>query len=282
MKEFRGKVAVVTGSASGIGRALAQRFAAEGMDLLLADIEQEPLDQVASGLLAGGTEVLAVRTNVSDASEMDRLGEATFARYGAVHLVCNNAGVGTGGTRMWDLSQRDWEFVLGPNLWGVIHGVRVFAKHLVAQNEGHIVNTASIAGLFSTPTLGPYNVSKYGVVALTETLAAELKATGSKVGASVLCPGFVATRIAESARHRTELERAALPGDLTSRAGALLSNGMAPALVAEHVLEAVIESRLYILTHPEMMGNVERRMQNIFASVRRRGSKPPESNGANQ
>ncbi|MEE2677603.1 MAG: SDR family NAD(P)-dependent oxidoreductase, partial [Myxococcota bacterium] len=184
MQELSGKVAVVTGGASGIGHALATRFAEEGMKLVLLDVEAGPLDEAARGFEAQGVEVLAQRLDVSDAAAMDAAGAAALERFGAVHVLCNNAGVGSGGP-MWELTTEDWEFCLRPNLWGVIHGIRVFAKHLVAQDEGHIVNTASMAGLVSVPGMGPYNVTKHAVVTLSETLYHELAALGSQVGVSV-------------------------------------------------------------------------------------------------
>ena len=201
MQDFAGKVAVVTGGASGIGLGMATRFAAEGMRLVLADIEEGALEAAAQGLRASGAEVLAVQTDAGDAASMDNLGARTLDHYGAVHIVCNNAGVGTHG-RMWELSVNDWEFVLRVNLWGVIHGVRVFAPHLIEQDEGHIVNTASMAGLVSVAGAGPYNVSKHGAVTLSETLSAELRDAGSNVGVSVLCPGLVATNLGASERNR--------------------------------------------------------------------------------
>ncbi|HVN50139.1 MAG TPA: SDR family NAD(P)-dependent oxidoreductase, partial [Acidimicrobiales bacterium] len=165
MDELHGKVAVVTGAASGIGRGLAQRFAAEGMRLALADIEAQPLEAVGRELRAGGTDVLTVVTDVSDGAQVDALGEAVVDRFGGVDLVCNNAGVGGGGM-MRDLTTADWQWVLGVNLWGVIHGMRVFLPKLVAQGSGHIVNTASLAGLVAAPFMGPYNASKFAVVAI--------------------------------------------------------------------------------------------------------------------
>lgn len=268
MRELRGKVAVVTGGASGIGLALAQRFAAEGMNLVLADIESGPLEEAKGKLEAGGASVLAVPTDVASADAMDALATATFERFGAVHVVCNNAGVGGGGPT-WELTTEDWEFVVGPDLWGVIHGVRVFAKHLVAQDEGHIVNTASMAGLVSVPGVNPYNVSKHGVVTLSETLYGELRQANSKVGVSVLCPGFVKTRIFESQRHRKDAgpdagpDAEMDPGHAEMIQG-VLSGAMPPEEVARQVLEAIHEDRFYILTHPGTREAVEHRMRAII------------------
>jgi NAD(P)-dependent dehydrogenase (short-subunit alcohol dehydrogenase family) len=214
VRDLAGKVAVVTGGASGIGRAMATRFARERMKLVLVDVEGGPLAEVTRAFEAGGVEVLARQLDVSDAASMDALAEATLGRFGAVHLVCNNAGVGSGGP-MWELTSEDWEFAMRPNLWGVIHGVRVFTRHLIAQDEGHIVNTASMAGLVSVPGMGPYNVTKHGVVTLSETLHHELTALGSRVGVSVLCPGHVNTRIWESDRNRPD-ELSATSADMAS------------------------------------------------------------------
>ena len=267
MRELRDKVAVVTGGASGIGLAMARRFAAEGAKLVLADIERGPLDEAAAKLAAEGAQVLAVPTNVSEAAAMDALGERALERFGAVHVVCCNAGVGGGGN-MWELTTADWEFVIGPNLWGVIHGVRVFGPHLVAQNEGHFVNTASMAGLLSVPGLGPYNVTKHAVVTLSETLLGELRSQGSKVGVSVLCPGFVKTRIFEPERHRPEgwtreeqnPEMEKLRETMLEQ---VLASALAPEEVAEKVLSAIREERFYILTHEGTQALVERRMRAI-------------------
>lgn len=273
MQDLRNKVALVTGAASGIGLALAKRLAAEGMKLVLVDIEHNALERAAAELPAG-TELLCSVTDVSSAEQMDALAGKTFERFGTVHVLCNNAGVSGGGGALWDLSALDWQWVLGVNLWGVIHGIRVFGKHMVAQNEGYIVNTASVAGLTSNPGLGPYNVSKHGVVTLSETLFAELKARNSAVGVSVLCPAFVATKIHESERNRpTELknpskeltperlEQAKQRRDLFA---GLVAAGQAPEAIADKVLAAMHERRFYILTHPEMAPLIEQRIKNVL------------------
>ena len=202
MKDLEGKVAVVTGGASGIGLAMARRFGAAGMKLALADVEKSALDRAASDLAREGFEVLCVATDVSDADSMDALGELVLGHFGSVHLLCNNAGVGGGGGSMWELTKSDWQFTIGVNLWGVIHGVRVFVPHMVEENEGHVVNTASMAGLVSVPGMAPYNVTKHAVVTLSETLHGDLAAVSAKVGVSVLCPGFVKTQIYDSNRNR--------------------------------------------------------------------------------
>src|SRR5437588_11349714 len=201
MQDLKGKVAVVTGAASGIGNAVATRLAEEGMRVVLADMEEGPLADAEKKLADDGATVLAVPTDVTKGDQMDALAQKTFDTFGTVHVVHNNAGVATGGP-MWTLTEADWQWVLGVNLWGVIHGVRAFVPRLVEQGEGHVVNTASIAGLTSSPLMAPYNVSKHGVVTLSETLQHELTMQGSPVRVSVLCPGWVNTRIADADRNR--------------------------------------------------------------------------------
>ena len=204
MERLEGKVAVVTGAASGIGLALATRFAAEGMRVVLADIERYALRDAGERLKASGAEVLIVPTDTSLLAEVEALASATLEHFGAVHLVCNNAGVGSRGLPIYDLPLRDFEWVLGVNLWGVIHGLHVFAPYLRLQDEGHIVNTASVSGLFFRPRMGPYNASKAAVVALSETLKFELDEEGSRVGVSVLCPSWVRTQISSAVRNLPE------------------------------------------------------------------------------
>ena len=269
MQHLDGKVAVVTGAASGIGLAMAQRFAREGMKLTLVDIEAGALDEAAAELASGGADVFAQRVDVSDADSMDGLAQAVLDRFGAVHLVCNNAGVATGGP-IWDLTTADWEFAMRPNLWGVIHGVRVFTKHLIAQDEGHIVNTASLAGLVSVPGFGPYNVTKHAVVTLSETLHGELAALGSRVGVSVLCPGFVSTRLWESDRNWPEdLPRRdpQLPEQQEQTRAVLkvlIEGGISTEPVVERVVDAIVNQRFYILTHEGSEDAVEQRMRRIL------------------
>ena len=202
MKEFKGKVAVITGAASGIGRALADRCVQEGMKVVLADVEVETLAKTEASLKASGATVLAVQTDVSQARDVAALAQKTLEVFGAVHLLCNNAGVGTEAA-IWESTLEEWEWVMGVNLWGVIHGVRTFVPLMLAQDtECHIVNTASMAGLISGPGLGAYKVTKHAVVTLSETLYHELAERGARVKVSVLCPGVVNTRIMESARNR--------------------------------------------------------------------------------
>src|SRR2546430_4045382 len=204
MKNFQGKVAVVTGAASGIGRALAGKSAQEGMKVVLANVEESALKQAEAELQASGAQVLAVRTDVSQADEVEALAKITFETYGAVHLLFNNAGVGAG-TTVWESSLADWKWVLGVNLWGVIHGIHFFVPRMLAQeSEGHIVNTASSAGLVSSSSLGIYKVRQHGVGILCVTSALALSAHGAKLKASVLCPEWVNTRIMDAERNRPQ------------------------------------------------------------------------------
>ena len=270
MRDFKGKVAVITGAASGIGLGLAQRAAREGMKVVLADVEDEPLAQAAAMLEDVGADVLAVQADVSKAADIKALADQAFERFGGVHLLCNNAGVGSPGRTVWGQTIADWEWVLGVNLWGVIHGVRVFVPRMLAQDtECHIVNTASIAGLTSSPWRGAYAVAKHGVVTLSEMLQQELSVEGSKLKASVLCPGFVDTHIQQSTRNRPA-SLANAPEEDAQAAGFLeflklgSQGGMAPSDVAEMVFKAVEEQRFYIITHPHYLDSVRARVDNIL------------------
>jgi NAD(P)-dependent dehydrogenase (short-subunit alcohol dehydrogenase family) len=266
MDQLAGKVAVVTGAASGIGNALARRFAEAGMRVAMADIEEGALDEAAADLSAGhgADDVLAVVTDVSDGSSVEALRDAVLERFGSFHVVCNNAGVGGGGGPMWTLTEADWAWTLGVNLWGVIHGIRAFVPHLVEQGEGHVVNTASVAGLLSVPMMGPYAATKHAVVGLSETLALDLQLAGSAVGVSVLCPGWVNTRIIDSDRNRPEHLASDSP-TLVAGDGArdfvrqLLASGMDPAEVARQVHDAVVDNRFYVITHAELLSAVKTR-----------------------
>ena len=267
MKEIDGKVAVVTGAASGIGRALAGAFAAEGMHLVMADIEEEALAAAAKEVGERGTDVVAVPTDVTKGDDVDALAARAIDEFGTFHVVCNNAGVGSGGT-MWELTEADWAWVLGVNLWGVIHGIRAFVPRLVEQNEGHVVNTGSIAGLTSAPMMGPYNASKHAVVTISETLHRELGLNGSAVRVSVLCPGFVQTRIAESDRNRPDHLRNPVESEVSEVGRELMkqivASGLPPDAVARQVVDAVKHDRFYVLPHPEMKSLVRTRMDDIL------------------
>lgn len=262
-------VAVVTGAASGIGRAMAERFAAEGMQVVLADVEATPLAQVAASLTAAGATVIAVKTDVSNAADVENLAQQTLDAFGAVHILCNNAGV-VCSRHVWEHSLADWEWVLGVNLWGVIHGIRAFVPRMLAQEtECHIVNTASILGVVGGAGEGIYKVSKHGVVVLSETLAAELAQKGAKIQVHVLCPGWVRTGILDSERNRpqTLLQSPNTPQIGSSqKARAEMEAGLAPAEVAEHVYHAIQNGDFYIFTHPEMKAQVRERMERILSA----------------
>ena len=252
MQELTGKVAVVTGAASGIGLALAQRFAAEGMRVVLADVDEPALARAVSDLRRAGAEAAGIPTDVSDAGAVQRLADGAIDAFGAVHVVCNNAGV-SGHGPMAELSLERWQWALGVNLWGVIHGVRAFLPLLLAQGEGHIVNTASSAGLGGSAFAGPYCTSKFAVVGLSESLWHELAALESHVGVSVLCPGFVRTQIADSERSRPDYvePRPASPLRPGARRSGrdMVATGIEPAVVADAVCAAVREGRFYVLPH---------------------------------
>lgn len=251
MQELGGKVAVVTGAASGIGFGLAERFAAEGMRLVVADIEAPALAAAAERLRATGAEVVDVVTDVSVEDEVIDLATITYEHFDTAHLVCNNAGVGGGAGPMWEIPQGQWDWTFGVNFWGVLHGIRAFVPRLVAQEEGHVVNTASVAGLKAIPFMSPYNTTKHAVVALSEGLAFELAFLGSPVRVSALCPGFVRTRIHESDRNWPERlgeapDLAASPlGDVVRQA---VEAGMDPAILAGRVLDAIHEERFFVLS----------------------------------
>ena len=270
MEEFAGRVAVVTGAASGIGKALAGRFAAAGMRLVLADIEEAALAAAERELREAGAEAVAVPTDVAHAESVDALAERAYAAFGAVHVLCNNAGVGGANAAAYRATLADWQWTLGVNLWGVIHGVRAFLPRMLdGGEEGHVVNTASVAGLTALPGNAPYGVSKAGVVALTEALQLELEQRGAPLRASVLCPGLVRTNILDSARNRPEALRNPPRGRADpARAGlreAMEREAIPPAEVAEHVFGAIRERRFWILTHDATDHWVRRRMDGILA-----------------
>jgi NAD(P)-dependent dehydrogenase (short-subunit alcohol dehydrogenase family) len=258
VQDFEGRVAVVTGGASGIGFGLGSRFVAEGMKVVLADVEPDALDEAVEKLRAGGGEVSGVVTDVSDADQVQALADTVMERHGAVHVVCNNAGVGGGGLS-WEMPLSTWEWVVGVNMWGVIHGIRSFVPLLLQQPEGHVVNTASVAGLVAAPFMGPYNASKHAVVGVSETLHHEMAFTGANVGVSVLCPGWVNTRIAESDRNRPAHLAPPAPADGVDTEGpmrvalqTMLEQGMAPDEVADKVFAAIREKRFWVLTHDDV------------------------------
>jgi NAD(P)-dependent dehydrogenase (short-subunit alcohol dehydrogenase family) len=274
MKNFTGKVVVITGGAGGLGREFASVAAGLGMNIVLADVQQDALDQARSELEGQGAQVLAMLCDVRKGEQVQALADAAMARFGAVHLVFNNAGVGSGGL-IWENSEADWEWVLGVNLWGVIHGVRIFTRLMLEcakkdpQFEGHIVNTASMAGLLNAPAMGVYNVSKHAVVSLSETLYHDLQLVQAPIGASVLCPYFVPTGISQSHRNRPDdvkMDAAPTASQLAAQAltvKAVESGKVTAAQVAQMTFDAVRDRQFYIYSHPGALGNVGERMDAI-------------------
>ncbi|RJF78411.1 SDR family NAD(P)-dependent oxidoreductase [Azospirillum cavernae] len=270
MQDFTDKVAVVTGAAEGIGKAIARAAAAEGMKLVLADIDAAALDALAAEFAAADVPVLALRTDVSSPEQVDALADAAFARFGAVHLLVNNAGVAVAKS-VWETTPKDWEWVLGVNLYGVTNGLRAFVPRMLERGEaGHIVNTASVAGLLSVPALAAYNASKFAVVTVSEGLHHDLALRQAPIGVSVLCPSWVKTRIAESGRHRLGEEGAVQAGTsvqsqkIGQAVFQAVQAGITPDSVAESVFEAVRAGRFYIVTHPESRAGVRVRMEDIL------------------
>ena len=263
VKELSGRVAVVTGAASGIGRAMAELFARERANVVLADIDQRALAETVQAIRTRGGEALGVPTDVTDLGSVQALAEAAFKAFGAVHVLCNNAGVALWGG-LETATHRDWQWVLGVNLWGVIHGVEAFVPRMIASKEpGHIVNTASMAGLVATRGLGVYNTSKYAVVGLSETLAKDLRPY--RIGVSVLCPMGVATQIRASERNRPR--ELANDAPSASEPVELMGRTLAPAAVAEMVLGAIRANRLYVITHEEGLEALRRRHERLEQSI---------------
>jgi NAD(P)-dependent dehydrogenase (short-subunit alcohol dehydrogenase family) len=274
MDDFENRVAVITGAASGFGREFAQIGARLGMRLVLADVQQDALQSVRAELEAQGAQVLAMACDVRKAEQVQALADATMAQFGAVHLVFNNAGVGSGGL-IWENTEADWEWVLGVNLWGVIHGVRIFTPLMLecAKKDpgyrGHIVNTASMAGLLNAPTMGVYNVSKHAVVSLSESLYQDLQLVEAPIGASVLCPYFVPTGISQSQRNRpNDVQNDNKPTASQKAAQAMsdkaVSSGKVSAQqVAEWTFEAIRSDKFYVFSHPGALGNVQTRREDI-------------------
>lgn len=270
MKDFKGKVAVITGAASGIGRGLAEKCISEGMKVVLADVDEEVLANTESDLRSAGGTVLATRTDVSKRGDVEELARNTIGHFGQVHLLFNNAGVGAGGAP-WEATWNDWEWVIGVNLWGVIHGIKVFTPIMLQQNtEGYIVNTASAAGLTVGGPSGPYAVTKHAVVALSESLYLTLQQRNAPVKASVLCPGLVRTDIANSDRHRPEElrdESKQLSPEMQAAWTAfksLIDSSMPPLKVADIVFEAIRNDQFYILPHPEWIEAVQLRTDKLL------------------
>ena len=273
ISDFKGKTAVLTGAGSGFGLECARVGAQLGMNLVLVDVQKDVLDAARAELEAKGVQVMARLVDVSNAGQMQALANDVQQQFGAPHFVFNNAGVASGGL-LWENSEADWQWVLGVNVWGVIHGVRLFTPMMLAQAQkdpsyqGHIVNTASMAGLLTPPNMGVYNVSKHAVVALTETLYQDLKLVTDQVSASVLCPYFVPTGISQSHRNRPSELKASKPtqSQLIGQAmsdKAVGSGKVTAAEVAHMVFDAMAKDQFYIYSHPQALGNVQSRMEAI-------------------
>jgi NAD(P)-dependent dehydrogenase (short-subunit alcohol dehydrogenase family) len=284
MEQFEGKVAVVTGAASGIGRALIDRFAAAGMKVVLADIEDEALAKAEAEVQSTGAETLALVTDVADRSSVEALNAAAVDRFGAVHVLCNNAGVSGGMGALWETTDKDWAWVMGVNLMGVVHGIQAFVPGMVERGQpGHVVNTSSVLGL-ATGGGSIYGVTKHAVTRLTEGLWYDLQAAGAPIGVSVLCPGMIATNIIASQRNRPadlQNEVVAAPPDAEQRMkfvqDLFANEGMPPAEVAEIVYEAIVADRFYVLTHPEAeKETVRARMEAILDE---QSPPPPRADG---
>ncbi len=275
MRDFKGRVAVITGAAEGIGKAIAQEAAARGMKLFLADIDKTKLDATATELRDGGADVDGMRVDVSKAGQVDVLADLALARFGRVHLLVANAGVACA-KPVWDTTPGDWEWVMGVNLYGVTNALRAFLPRMLATgDEGHVVATASMAGLLSLPSIAAYNASKHAVVAVMEGLHHDLQLRGARIGASVLCPSWVKTRIALSERHRTagELTRPASLDPIAAKLGGAVqeavAGGMDPSEVARALFAAVAKGRFYVLTHGNSKSGVKARLEDIL------GDRPP-------
>ncbi len=273
IQDFKGKTAVLTGAGSGFGLECARIGAKLGMNLVLVDVQQDALDKATAEIEATGVKVLSRKVDVSSNEQMEALAADVEKTFGAPHFVFNNAGVGSGGL-IWENSVKDWEWVLGVNLWGVVHGVRLFTPMMLAASKkdpnwrGHIVNTASMAGLLTPPNMGIYNVSKHAVMSLTETLYQDLKLVSDQISASVLCPYFVPTGISQSHRNKpAELaDEKATQSQLIGQAmsdKAVGSGKVTAAQVAQLVFDAITADRFYIFSHPRALGNVRARMEGI-------------------
>ena len=271
MKDFEGKVAVVTGGASGMGLGMATRFAEQGMKVVLADVEEPALQEAVTRLKQAEHNVMGVVTDVSKLESIEALAEKTLAAYGKVHVLCNNAGVGGGaGRAIWEYTLKDWRWTLDVNLWGVIYGIRTFVPIMLDQDEeGHVVNTASMAGL--TPSNRPYNISKHGVVSLSEALYEGFRDRGAKLRASVLCPGVVNTNIMFAQRNRPdELKNETGPTERDLRRSDAvhkfaMEQGLDPLEVGDMVVEAIRSEQFWILTHDEFDDLIRTRVEDILA-----------------
>jgi NAD(P)-dependent dehydrogenase (short-subunit alcohol dehydrogenase family) len=278
ISDFKHKTAVITGAGSGFGLECARIGAALGMNLVLADVQQDALDRAGAEMTGAGAAVLAMRVDVSKSDQVEALGAATLARFGAPNFVFNNAGVGSGGL-IWENTLQDWEWVIGVNLMGVAHGIRVFTPMMLAAAakdpayQGHIVNTASMAGLLNAPNMGVYNVSKHAVVSMSETLYQDLALVTEQISASVLCPFFVPTGISQSHRNRPdELKAAGVKPTKSQLIGQAMSDKavgsgkVSAADVAQKVFDAMVANQFYIYSHPKSIASVQVRMEDVLMS----------------
>jgi len=271
MKDFAGKVAVITGAGSGFGLELARIGSRERMKLVLADVQEDALEAAVAEMRSRGAEAVGVRADVAKAEDVDRAAAAAKSAFGAVHLLFNNAGVAGGGGYLWESSLKDWKWILGVNLMGVVHGIRSFVPLMLEHGgEGHVVNTASAAGLVSSPLMGAYNASKHAVVTLSETLHHELRLANARIGVSVLCPAYVPTGISRSERNRpAELAEDAPPtsSQIAARQRsdkAVASGKLGAPDVARITFEAIREGRFYVITHPKLLPTVELRLRDVL------------------
>ena len=267
MQELDGKVVAITGGASGIGRALADAFGAAGMKVALADVERGPLEQALDELIAADVDAAGWECDVSDAAQVDAFAASTFDRFGTAHVICNNAGVGGAGGLTWDVPLAGWEWTIGVNLMGVVHGIRSFVPRLIEQGDGHVVNTASLAGLKAAPFMAAYNATKHAVVAISESLAHECAMTAPGVGVSVLCPAFIRTRIADSGRNWPDrLGVNPSPPSDSPAAGMmrqLVDSGLEPPVYAARVVDAVRTNRFFVLSDDAHASATQRRLDEI-------------------
>jgi NAD(P)-dependent dehydrogenase (short-subunit alcohol dehydrogenase family) len=271
MRELAGKVAVITGAGSGFGREFSRIGALERMKLVLADVQHDALEAAVAEARAAGAETIGVRADVSNAADVDRLAAEAFRAFGAVHLLFNNAGVAGNGGFIWENTLKDWQWLLGVNLMGVVHGLRAFIPRMLQQgSECHVVNTASAAGLVSAPLMGVYNVSKHGVLTLSETLYQDLRVANAKIGVSVLCPAYVPTGIAHSERNRPsdlveDVPETTSQLEARRRSEKAVSSGrLSAADVARMTFDAIREDRFYVITHPKILRTVELRFQDLL------------------
>lgn len=263
MRDVKGKVAFITGGASGMGLGMARAFADAGMKVMIGDIEQGPLDRAVAELEQKGAAAAGVRVDVTQQDQLQAAAEATLAAFGKVHVLCNNAGVGVGG-RSESANMRNWRWVVDVNLWGVVYGLQAFVPLILSHGEeGHVVNTASMAGMYGLRGGGPYNATKFAVVGISETMMAEHR--NDRLGVSVLCPGIVATNIGSSARNRPERYGGAVDPSAKDRSAAALAKGLDPDIVGRQVLEAILDDQPYIFTDPGLRYLIERRSRHVLA-----------------